>query len=197
MMVMTAWGLMELEERMVEFLDEDNDNRRYHQEGNINQPFRITNLDQANWAVRKIARIETARQECRALVEQEMAKLNTWLKSEEEDYDQERSFFEHLLREYMDEQRQQDSKLKTIKLPNGKIGLRKQQPEFQRDNDKLLAWLKKNRQDLVKVKEEPDWAGLKAVAAVLGNTMADPETGEVIEGVTVVHRPDKLHVEFV
>jgi len=188
---------MELEERMVEFLDEENDNRRYRQEGNTNQPFRITNLDQANWAVRKIARIETARQECRALVEQEMAKLNTWLKSEEEDYDQERSFFEYLLRNYLDEQQQQDSKLKTIKLPNGKIGLRKQQPEFQRDNDKLLAWLKKNRQDLVKVKEEPDWAGLKAVAAVLGNTMADPETGEVIEGVTVVHRPDKLHVEFV
>mgnify|MGYP001442420759 FL=1 len=70
---MTAWGLMELEERMVEFLDEDNDNRRYHQEGNINQPFRITNLDQANWAVRKIARIETARQECRALVKQKTA----------------------------------------------------------------------------------------------------------------------------
>ncbi len=194
---MAVRGLMELEERMLEFLDDENDCKRYSQEENTGHSFRITNLDQANWAVRKVARIETARQECRALVEQEMAKLNTWLKSEEEDYDQERSFFEHLLRDYLDEQRQQDSKLKTIKLPNGKIGLRKQQPEFQRDNDKLLAWLKNNRQELVKVKEEPDWAGLKAAAAVLGNTMADPETGEVIEGVTVVHKPDKLHIEFV
>ncbi len=187
----------DLEKNLLDFLDEEIDQQRFGQEENNGQPFRVTNMDQANWAVRKIARIEVRREECRALAEQEIIKINTWFKKQEEDFDRERSFFEQLLRVYMEEQRQQDSKLKTMKLPSGKIGLRRQQPDFQRDNDKLLNWLKNNHPELIRVKEEPDWAGVKAAAEVVGNYLADPETGEVIDGVIVVHRPDKLQVEFV
>lgn len=186
----------ELEGSLLAFLDDENDSKRYLQEEYSGEAFRVSNREQANWALRKIARIESARKECRELVEGEMEKLSAWLKKEEEGFDQERNFFECLLRDYMEEQRQQDPKIKSIKLPSGKVGLRKQQPEFQRDNSRLLPWLKANHPELVRVKEEPDWSAVKAAAVVLGNILADPDTGEVIEGVKVIERPDKLLIEF-
>jgi hypothetical protein len=126
-----------------------------------------------------------------------MAKLNAWLSKQEEESDHERSFFERLLRDYLEEQKQTDSHLKSVKLPSGRVGLRKQQPEFQRDNQRLLAWLSINRPELVKVREEPDWAGVKAIATIGGDNLVDSQTGEIIAGVTVINRPEKLVVQLV
>ena|GEM_PF-665919 len=193
---MAVERLEDLKEDLHEFMDLEDDLQRVSTEEETGRAFRIRSLEQADWAVRKIARLEARRQECRDLVETESAKLAAWLKKQEEEADRERSFFDSLLRDYLEEQRQQDPRLKTIKLPHGKVGLRKQQPEYIRDNDQLLTWLRANRPELVKVKAEPDWAGVKAAATVLGDIMADPDTGEVIEGIRVVERPEKLAVDF-
>jgi len=193
---MAVERLEDLRTDLHDFLDLEDDLQRVSSEEETGRAFRIRNLDQADWAVRKIARLEARRQECRDLVEAESAKLAAWLKKQEEEADRERSFFDSLLRDYLEEQRQQDPRLKTIKLPHGRVGLRKQHPEYIRDNDQLLTWLQANRPELVKVKTEPDWAAVKAAATVLGDIMADPDTGEVIEGIRIVERPDKLAVDF-
>jgi hypothetical protein len=82
-------------------------------------------------------------------------------------------------------------------LPSATLIRKQQQPQYDRDNDALLTYLDSNkRDDLVRVKREPAWEEVKKAYAVQGETMVDPETGEVVAGVKVVARPDVFDVKI-
>lgn len=83
------------------------------------------------------------------------------------------------------------------KLPSGKLVLKKQEPEFVRDNDKMIQWCKKSGHvNFVKVKETVDWDGLKkSGTAVMDDGRVVDANGEVIDGVTAVFRPDIFKAE--
>lgn len=84
----------------------------------------------------------------------------------------------------------------SYELPSGKMVMKKQDPEYERDDEKLIDWLKKNGQEaMVKVKESPDWQNLKKTLKISpdGNGMVN-EDGEVIPGIKVVPRDDKFTV---
>lgn len=156
--------------------------------------FRITDQGGAIWALRKIKSINTRLADVKETALAEISRIQDWAQEEEEKAAKERAFFEHLLQDYAERLRTEDPKFKSLKLPHGKIAFRKQSPEFIRDNDKLLAWVKSNRPEFVRIKEEPDWASLKKEVVVAGEQAVDAN-GEIIEGVTVVTRPDKFIVE--
>ena len=89
-------------------------------------------------------------------------------------------------------------------FPAGKLILKRQNPEYKKDEKTAIAWLKANGfGQFVKVKEELDWAGLKdASEAVNGQIVCGEkvtEDGEVIplvvDGIEVIDRPDKFVVE--
>jgi phage host-nuclease inhibitor protein Gam len=89
-------------------------------------------------------------------------------------------------------------------LPGGKLVMKRQNPEYKRDDKKAIEWLKQNGYgQFVKVKEELDWAGLKdASEAVNGRIVCGEkitEDGEivqmVVDGIDVVDRPAKFVVE--
>jgi hypothetical protein len=156
--------------------------------------FRITDQGGAIWAMRKIKSINARLVETKATATAEITRIQAWLQAEEEKANRERAFFEHLLQDYAEQLRAEDPKFKSLNLPHGKIAFRKQAPEFIRDNNILLAWIKANRPEFVRIKEEPDWASLKKEVAVAGEQAVDAN-GEIIEGVTVVTREDKFIVE--
>lgn len=82
------------------------------------------------------------------------------------------------------------------KHPLGKLMLKKQNPEYKRDDKATIDWLK-NTPDggrFIKVKEELDWSSLKAESTVVGNTIVNAD-GEVIPGIEVVEREAKFCVE--
>ena len=80
-------------------------------------------------------------------------------------------------------------------LPSGKLVRKHRDPEFTRDDDELLSWLHDNNgEKFIKVKETPDWAGLKKTLTVLGETVAD-ENGEIIPCIKATERPDEFKVE--
>ena len=80
-------------------------------------------------------------------------------------------------------------------LPSGKLVRKHQDPEFVRDDEELLSWLKDNNgEKFIKVKESPDWAGLKKTLTVLGETVVD-ENGEIIPCIKATERPDVFKVE--
>lgn len=80
-------------------------------------------------------------------------------------------------------------------LPGGKLVMKTQNPEYKRDDKAVIDWLKANKPgQFVKVKEELDWAGLKAATGVFGATVVD-ENGEIIPGIEVVEREPKFIVE--
>jgi len=158
--------------------------------------FTIDDEQKANWALRKIRKLTEKRKANIQLAEAEIERINTWLKEVNGDLEQSIDYFTGLLEGYHRQVLEQDPKAKTIKLPYGKLKMRAQQPEFIRDNDKLLSWLKQsNKTDYIVVKESPDWAQLKKTLQVAGNALVDTETGEVVEGVEVVEREPKFSVE--
>lgn len=169
---------------------------------NENPQFRIDTKEMAIWALRKIAKIESDRKEARTAARAEIERIQAWLADEEKKADQDRGFFEFHLEDYHRRQLAENKKLKTIKLPHGELQLRAQHPEYQKNENVLLAWAMKNMPHLITfpqwIRPDPklDWAGLKSALMVEKGQAFDPETGERIPGITVVERPAKFNIKL-
>ena len=81
-------------------------------------------------------------------------------------------------------------------IPGGKLMLKKQAPEFKRDDKTVIEWLKQtpDGSQYVKTVESLDWANLKKDSTVVGGSIVNMD-GEVIPGVEVIEREDKFVVE--
>ena len=84
----------------------------------------------------------------------------------------------------------------SYQLPSGTMTLKKQEPKYEQDDEKLVPWLKKNKMEaLVKVKESADWKELKKQLKLGpdGVSMVT-EHGEIVPGVKATPREDKFTV---
>lgn len=163
-----------------------------------NQRFRIQDDNQADWALRKIARARQDMKEAEETAAMEIEKINRWLDGQREESLRTERFFTALLQEYYEPRFMTNPDKKTYKLPSGKVQRRTQQPQFDRDNEALLAWLKqRGMTDYIEVKETPKWGELKQQVQVVGEHVVikdGPLKGEIIDGVEVVHRPPIFRV---
>jgi len=158
--------------------------------------FQITDLSAATWAMKKVARIRARQAEIHAAACAEIDRLKAWDAAEQHRLDSEAAFFvEHLI-DYHRRLIAEDPKAKTIRLPHGELRCRAQQPEFMRDDAALLDWaMQVDPNALVITQLAPRWAEIKKRGQVQGDKFLDPETGEVIPGVTAIERPPKFTVE--
>lgn len=150
--------------------------------------FRIETKDQAAWALRKMSRIKAEQDENIQTAQAEIERITSWRDEENGKLERSISFFESLLHEYFMQLREDDPKLKTVKLPHGSLKMRAQQPEFQYDETQLLPWAKENLPDAVVVKVSVSKTPVKKHIK---------ETGEMVPGVTITERPEKFSVEVV
>ena len=79
-------------------------------------------------------------------------------------------------------------------LPSGKLVFKKQAPEFERDDTKVVDYLKASGQTQY-ISEGGKRGEFKKTLSVSGDTVAD-ENGEVIEGIRAIERPDIFTVEL-
>jgi len=79
--------------------------------------------------------------------------------------------------------REDDPKLKTMKLPHGTLKMRAQQPQYEYDESLMLPWAKKNLPEAVVVKESVSKTPVKKHIK---------ETGEMVPGVTITERPREV-----
>ena len=100
-----------------------------------------------------------------------------------------------MLTEYHQQVLKKNPKAKTIKLPSGKLEARKAQPEFIRNKEEMLPWVEKNQPDYVIVKKDVNWAGLKKILRYENGTGIDPDTGEIVPGLTVIDRDTNFRVK--
>jgi hypothetical protein len=150
--------------------------------------FQIATKDQAAWALRKMSKIQAEVNENALAADIEIKRIMDWRISENAKLQGSLNFFEYLLMGYMQQERQADPAVKTIKLPHGSLKMRAQQPEFTYDEEALLEWARKVMPSSIIVKESfpkqiaKDW--LKT-------------TGEIPDGITITDRPDKFSVEVI
>ncbi|ALX50438.1 host-nuclease inhibitor Gam family protein [Lentibacillus amyloliquefaciens] len=170
-----------------EFLD--------NQEQTNQEGFEITDDQKANWALRKIGQYKDRQSEVNATAEAETEKIEAWANQENDKAQQSIDYFQGLLAKYAMKQRAENPKFKSMKLPNGAIRFRKQQPKFHYSDDQLIDYLKKSeRDDLIKVKESPDKSAVKKAFTVNEDKLINTETGEAVDGVEIEHRDETFEV---
>lgn len=158
------------------------------------EQFKVTNIDQANWCLRKISVLKKKQIENEQLAKAEIERIEKWLKKENEQLENSIKFFEVLLEEYAKEQREKDAKFK-LSTPYGKLSFRKQQPKWNYDEETLLNFLKSaGRTEFIRIKEEVNKAELKKKLKIAGELVVD-ENGEIIEGITIEEQPDKVVID--
>ena len=143
----------------------------------------------AAWALKKIAEARADRDEWVAWYEKKIEEIK-----EQTDFDT--LNLERMLREYFQTVPHKKTKTQeSYTMPCGKLVLKTQNPEYKRDDKKVIAWLKENDgAQFIKVKEELDWSGLKEATAALDGKLWS-EDGKEIPGVEVVNREPKFIVE--
>ena len=143
----------------------------------------------AEWALKKIAEARSDRDRWVAWYTDKITEIKA-----QTDFDT--LNLEHMLAEYFATVPHKKTKTQeSYKLPGGKLVLKTQNPEYKRDDARVIDWLKKNGQaQFVKVKEELDWASLKGATAVFDGHIVT-EDGEIIDGVEVINRDAKFVVE--
>lgn len=118
----------------------------------------------------------------------------------------ERAKWESYLSAYFDTVPHKKAKAsESYSFPGGKLILKRQEPEYKRDEKTVIEWLKgHDGAQYVKTKEELAWSDLKAAASgvVDGKLILREEVtedGEIIQitvpGIDVVERQDKFVVE--
>ncbi|WIF95048.1 host-nuclease inhibitor Gam family protein [Caminicella sporogenes] len=165
-------------------------------EDKLKERFKITDLDQANWALRKLAALQKKKEEVNELAQKEIDRIKSWQDKELAEIDKSKEFFEGLLTEYLMTERQNNPKFK-INTPYGKVSTRKQQPKWEYDEEKAIKSLKEaGHADLIRIKEFLDKNAIKKAVTVVGGQVVD-ENGIVIEGIKVIEQPEKVVIKVV
>ena len=160
------------------------------------EPFRIDNDQKAEWALAKIREEQAEAMRIMNVCKSMILHYEEQMKKAEEGLEKKTAYLKGQLEQYFDSVEKRRTKTQEVyKLPSGTLRRKYPKPEFKRDEDKLVAWLKEhNINDYIKVKETADWANLKKAIQVVGDKVVD-ENGEVVEGITVVDRPPVFEVE--
>lgn len=157
--------------------------------------FKITDDSQATWAMRKAAAAKARLAEIQAIADAEIERIQAWAEQQSREPIRDVDYFEAILIEYAIGQRAEGRK--TISTPYGVVKSRAGQPKWKVDDaEAFLSWARRNnRPDLIRVKEEADMARLKTEFENTGDAAVDPESGEVVPGVSVSDAHTSFTVE--
>lgn len=147
--------------------------------------WQIDNEKDADWALRKIRQAQARIAEVEEFAQKRIEEIEAWASNITVVEQRTIERFTALLEMYHRKVYEGDPRAKTIKLPAGQLQLRQAQPQYVRDDQSLVAWLKERYPELVKVVESPNWAEAKKRFIVNGSRLVDPNTGEIVEGVEV------------
>ena len=146
----------------------------------VNESFKIENLEGATWAFRKLRAIANKKAEIEAVASEEIARIEAWKKAESEKYNNDTEYFNYLISSYFVEERAKDKKFK-LSTPYGKVSTRKTEKYIYEDEQAIIDYCNTNEIDAIRVKEELDKTAFKKVC----KGGVNHETGEVVPGVRI------------
>lgn len=161
----------------------------------MQENWKVTNDKQAEWVIEKYNEEMLEKTRYKESLQAKMEELQDKLRKLEDEERQIKEWRDSYLIEYFElipeEFKKKTKTMEKYRLPSGEIIKKYPNPEFKRDNKKLLGWIKANKLDYVEVKETPKWGELKKITKVV-NGQVVTEDGEIVEGVEVVERPPVL-----
>ena len=178
----------------LKMIDEAIANLEFEQPGC--ESFKIDNDEKAEWALAKIREEQAEAMRIMNVCKSMILHYEEQMKKAEEGLEKKTAYLKGQLEQYFEMVKKKRTKTQEVyKLPSGTLRRKYPKPEFKRDEDKLLQWLKdRQMSEYIKIKESPDWANLKKMVQIAGDKVVD-EDGEIIDGVTIVDRPPVFEVE--
>src|SRR5699024_6431986 len=165
------------------------------------EKWKIENDRDAEWIIEQIEEdlIETNR--FKESLQSKIEDLQDKLKKVEEEEKQAKERRDNYLIEYFetipDELKKKTKTQEKYRLPSGEIIKKYPNPQYKRDNTKLLDWIKDNEMtDFVQVNESPKWGELKKVTETVNGQVVTKD-GEIVEGIEVIERPPTLEFKEV
>lgn len=84
----------------------------------------------------------------------------------------------------------------SYELPSGKLIRKNQEPEYVRDDTKIIDFIRWDNPDLINTKESLNWSGFKKTFTIINGECFDSKTGEKIPGISVVYREPKFDLKI-
>lgn len=159
--------------------------------------FRIADDGAAEWAVQKIAEERRELARIRALADEQIARIMEKVEAAEKRCENGTSFLTAKLAEYFETVPHKTTKTKeSYRLLSGTLAKKIGGVQLKPDNEKLLEFLKASgNTDMISTKEEPAWGEYKKRLEIMGGSVIDKETGEIVEGVNIEEKLDTFVVE--
>lgn len=158
----------------------------------------VKNKSDADFYLRQINKLKQQKEEINEFVDQEIERQLRLYQEYREDrmrpLDNQIAFYENALKTFAMNEYAETNK-KTIKLPNGTLAIKKQQPKYVYDDEQVLEFLQENNyKDYIRTKAEVNKKDLKKNAIVNNNNELIID-GKVVPGVTVIPQEDKFEVK--
>ena len=159
--------------------------------------WRITDDGCADWACRKIAEEKAELDRIRELAEAQIQKIEEKLAAAERRYENGTRFLTGKLAEYFETVPHKATKTKeSYRLLSGTLTRKFGGSQMKQDDAQLVQYLKDSGQlEFIKTEEKPKWGDFKKRLEIMGGSVVDKETGEIVEGVTVETKPDTFTVD--
>ncbi len=146
----------------------------------VKEEFKVTDLQGATWALRKLRALNEKIAEINTLAIEEISRINEWAEKEVKSLNDDKEYFEGLLSAYYVEERAKDKKFK-LSTPYGKVTSRKTTKYIYEDEQAIMDYCNTNEIDVIRVKEELDKTAFKKLCKYGVNQA----TGEIVPGVRV------------
>lgn len=159
--------------------------------------WRITDDGCADWACQKIAEEKAELDRIKALGESQIEKIQQRLDAAQRRYENGTRFLTGKLAEYFETVPHKTTKTKhSYRLLSGTLVKKIGGSTMKQDDDALLAYLKgSGNEDMIQNTEKPKWGEFKKRLEIVGGQIVDKTTGELVEGVQFIEKPDTFTVD--
>jgi hypothetical protein len=144
------------------------------------EKYRIGGMNEADWALRKLAQARHRMTNNEKVAAAEIERIRNWLREANTSPERDAIYFESILRNWHEEQLDEDPKRKTVSLPGGKLVAAKNPDSIAIDDETFIPWALKHAPDWVRTKYEAAKSDVKKAKGVV------PDTGEIAPGVSVI-----------
>ena len=159
--------------------------------------WRITDDGCADWACRKIAEEKAELTRIRELAEAQIARIEEKVAAAERRFENGTRFLTSKLAEYFEMAPHKTTKTKaSYRLLSGTLTRKFGGTSMEKDDDKLVEFLKASGNlEFIKTEEKPKWGEYKKRLEIMGGSVVDKETGEIVDGVKAIEKPDTFSVD--
>lgn len=162
-----------------------------------NEGFIVDTDIRAEWALKKLSKEKAEFQRLKDVCQEAIEQYKAMIEQYEQEEEKKTAYLRMQLEQFFQSVPHRKTKTQeSYRLPSGTLYLKRKPPEFVRDDEKLLKYLKVVNEDkYIKVKETVDWAEYKKTLKISGEAMIDSD-GVIVEGIKVVERPPEFVIEI-